>query len=100
MAKKLYTAICFFPKELNKRPHKYRNVSTPGSLANYMKKQGAEYINYYDADTRVYEFQLYLMPEKLWQRQKEKSIVSQFPVPFLPDFQINKIQQTTKDQGK
>lgn len=62
MAKNTFTAICFFPKENNQLPHKYRNVSTPQTLANYMKRKGAEYINFYDTQTKVYLFRIYLNP--------------------------------------
>lgn len=72
MAKKLFTAICFFPVEQNKRPHKYRNVSTPARLTLYMKRKGAEYINFYDAETQKYEFRLYANTEFEARRQELK----------------------------
>ena len=59
MSKKTYTAICFFPIAQNKRPHKYRNVSTPARLTLYMKRKGANYINFYDTVTKNYEFRIY-----------------------------------------
>jgi hypothetical protein len=60
MAKKLYTAICFFPEEAAKRPHKYRNVSLPDRLCAYMQRKGARYINFYCASTQNFEFRKYL----------------------------------------
>lgn len=72
MAKKLYTAICFFPEEQNKRPHKYKNVSTPARLTLYMKRLGAEYINFYDADSKKYEFRLYANTEYEARRKEMK----------------------------
>lgn len=72
MAKKLYTAICFFPEEQNKRPHKYQNVSTPARLTLYMKRQGAEYINFYDAESKKYEFRLYANTEYEARRKEMK----------------------------
>ena len=100
MAKMTYTAICFFPKELNKRPHKYKNVSTPGSLATYMKRKGAEYINFYCANTREYKFQFYLNPERLWQREKTDAAIRQFSSVNLSPGKINSLQTFTKDQPK
>lgn len=72
MTKKIYTAICFFPVEENKRPHKYRNVSTPAKLTLYMKRKGAEYINFYDASNGAYEFRFYCNTEYERRRQKFK----------------------------
>lgn len=72
MNKKIYTAICFFPKEENKRPHKYRNVSTPAKLTLFMKRKGAEYINFYDQDNGAYEFRLYANLEYSARRREIK----------------------------
>jgi predicted transcriptional regulator len=57
--KPTYTAICFFPENQKKRPHKYKNCSTPARLCIYMKRKGAEYINFYCSNTQEYKFRLY-----------------------------------------
>jgi hypothetical protein len=54
MAKKLFTAIAFYPALQNKKPLKYRNISNLVSFEIYASKKGIAYINYYDKDTRAY----------------------------------------------
>lgn len=86
MAKKTFTAICFFPVEQNKKPHKYKNVSTPARLTIYMKRKGAHYINFYDTITKNYEFRLYANDKnidnekQLFKEKQEKmqNITNQF----------------------
>ena len=95
MAKKLFTAICFFPVEQNKRPHKYRNVSTPARLTLYMQRKGAEYINFYDAETQKYEFRLYANTEfqarrkELKERQEAAAKVPSF-AKFMNNLKMTK----------
>ena len=51
MSLKLYTAICFFHRDSNLPPHKYRNISRLDKFQIFAKKQGYLYINIYDKIT-------------------------------------------------
>jgi hypothetical protein len=55
----LYKAIVFFPKDQNKRPHKYRNVQENQNFVRFMLKLGADYANLYDEKTKSYIKRIY-----------------------------------------
>lgn len=50
----IYTAICFFPKESGKKPHKYRNIRNLDKFLDFAFKMGFAYVNLYSKETRAY----------------------------------------------
>ena len=56
----LYTAIVFFRGQMEKRPHKYRNVTTTNFIK-YANTLGAHYVNFYKAD-KSYSHREYCQP--------------------------------------
>jgi hypothetical protein len=60
MEKKLFTAIAFFPPNLERSPAKYRNISNRNSFTKFARREGFLYVNWYDKHTRQYLERQYL----------------------------------------
>lgn len=58
--KTIYTAIMFFPAFEQKRTRKYRNISNLPNFLNFALKEGAWYINLYNAQNGKFEGRKYV----------------------------------------
>jgi len=61
--KKYKTAIAHFPSS-EKKFIKYRNIKNTASLEKYLIGKMARHVNYYDAETKQYLYQVVFESEK------------------------------------
>ena len=59
MKKKLLSATIFYTTG-TLRPRKYRNISRQDNFIMFAKKSNGIYVNFYDQDTKVYLYRVYL----------------------------------------
>jgi hypothetical protein len=60
MKSKLFSATIFYPIERGLRPRKYRNIGNKTRFIEFAQKSGGKYINFYNMETKEYQFRVYL----------------------------------------